>query len=355
MIIQTIYFLGLIILGFLVSLPIFIYIVKHKSQNYSLKNDPWIYMWLLGYAMASVAYFMLPDFKDSIVSLGYSYIAVPFILAAVLYVLFLLELNALFYIGMVVSSAVVAYMIPSDVLIFENKVPFIADRLIVFASILSVTFFAKILNGMSAVFGIFVLTGLLGTTFVSALGGAPLLFGCIAVLIAGVWIGFLRYNWYPSEIALTDGACSSAAFLLACFFLYNSFEMAGSSMLILLAYLVAEILWVIVRCYIFRNKEPEFYNNTAYFLSYTRDISVDAILVAVSKIAVINLIFACFQIYSPNAFSVPLFTLIVDLWLLNMLYRASEPDLSLKETNEEFINGIKDGFKTIAGSFKKGK
>ena len=86
-----------------------------------------------------------------------------------------------------------------------------------------------------------------------------------------------------------------------------------------------------------------------------KDISAQAILVSVVKINLINLIFACFQIYAPNMFSLSLFTIIVNLWLMNILYHASDERLTLGQTNKAFMSEIKSGLKTIANSIKKGK
>jgi hypothetical protein len=78
-------------------------------------------------------------------------------------------------------------------------------------------------------------------------------------------------------------------------------------------------------------------------------------VVSVVKIGIVNVIFSCFQLYAPNPFSMPIFTLVVNLWLLNMLYHASENNLSFKETNEAFVDDVKKGLSTVKEAFKRRK
>ena len=355
MFLSLLYCLGISFTSFAVLIPLFAWLGKNLTGQYEIKKDVWIYMWLFSLALISGLYFFLPDFKDVIVTINYSKILMMFGLSAFIYIAFLLELNWLFYLSMIISAAVVTWLLPSDMAIFENKVPLLAERLIIFSSLLALTFFTKILNGMSAIFGIFVLTVLLGICVISLIGGLPVSYGILAAGLSGMWLYFLRYNWYPSEIYLTDGACSSAGFLLGCFILCGAQELAGPSLISLLVYLVAEILWVLIRTYILRIKEPEFYNNTAYFTCYKKDISVSAILVAISKLGLINIIFATFQIYAINPFTIPVFMVVVNLWLLNILFRANDEEVGFKQANKVLIEDIKDGLKTIGDSFKKGK
>ena len=352
---NTLYFCILGTVCFFIFLPIFSYLSKYSLTEYKIGKDPWVYMWGGSFLVVSILYFVLPDMQDIIVDVEYKNIFISFILAALIYIAYVVEIKWLLSSLIVISAAVITYLIPDNVLIFEKQIPFVYDRLIVFSVILLVTFFAKILNGMSAIFGIFMLTGLCGSVLVSLVGGLPLAYGFIASALVGLWFAFLRYNWYPSEVELSDGACCSAAFLLCCFFVCASCEFAGPSVLVLLAYIFAEILWVVVRTYILRIKEPYLSNNTAYYSSYVKDINIYAILVSVAKIGVINIIFSAFQVYSINSFSIPVFSLVVNLWLLNMLYNAGEKELTLKETNEAIINEVKNSIKTIGDTFKKGK
>ena len=355
MLLNLIYFIGLIGLGFIFSLPMFVYVSKNTLYEYKIKNDVWIYMWFFSLFCTSALYFILPDFKDMIYDLEYGKIVAVFALAAFIYIAFLLENKLLMYMVMALSSAIVTFLVPDNVSIFEGYIPLWSERLIVFASVFFITFFAKILNGLPAIFAIFILSGLFGMMCLSGFGGVPLLFGIFAALLGGMWLGFLRFNWYPSEIVLNEGACASAGFLLSGFLLLGTIELSGSSILVLLSYLFAEIIWVLIRSYLWRIKEPDLYNNTAYFVCYTKDISLDAILVSVVKIGIINIIFSCFQLYAPNPFSMPIFTLVVNLWLLNMLYHASENNLSFRETNEAFVDDVKKGLSTVKEAFKRRK
>ena len=354
MVLNLLYLIGLLTTGFLLSLPVFIYTSKNNYNTYSIKKDVWIYMWILMLISVCGLSLVMPDFYDIIVPIKLKNILIPFVLSAIIYIIYLLETNWLLYLTIALSSAVITFTTPENLVLFEN-IPFYADRLIIFSSLFIITFFSKILNGMSAAFGIFVVTILCGICLLSLIGGLPLSFGFVCGLICGIWIGFLRYNWYPSEVYLNDGACTSAGFLIGCLFLYSSFEYATGSILVLGSYLWTEILLVLSREYVFRIKETDFYNNTSYYVCYTKDIPVHSILISLSKIGVINVIFAGFQVYSSNEFSLPVFTIIADLWLINTLFHASEENKSFKQINQSVFDDVKSNFKSIKDTFTKGK
>ncbi len=354
MFLNLLYCIGLIGVGFICSLPMLYSLSKTISFEYTVKKDVWTYMWLLSLVFVLGLYFILPDFHDMIHEFECGKTLVVFILSAFIYVAFLIEVRWLFYVTMAISSAIVTFLFPDTGLIFEGYLPFWVEKLIVFTFVFFITFFIKILNGMFTIFPIFVLSGLLGMSFISMLGGAPLFFGLLASLLIGMWLAFLRFNYF-GEIALNEGACASAGFLLAVFFVQGAIELSGPSMLVLLSYLVAEVLWVLIRRFLWRIKEQELYYNTAYFVCYTKDITSHAIIVSIVKIGIINVIFSCFQLYAPNPFSIPVFALAVNLWLLNILYHASENNLSFSRTNENFFEELKNEFNVVKETLKRRK
>ena len=78
-------------------------------------------------------------------------------------------------------------------------------------------------------------------------------------------------------------------------------------------------------------------------------------MVSIVKIGIINVIFSCFQLYAPNPFSIPVFALAVNLWLLNILYHASENNLSFSRTNENFFEELKNEFNVVKETLKRRK
>ncbi|MBQ8870561.1 MAG: hypothetical protein IJ019_04210 [Alphaproteobacteria bacterium] len=355
MIVNLLLFIVLSAIGFLFSVPIFFYVNKNINPEYAFKKDAWVYMWLFSLIGVLCICYFTPDFYDIVISLNYKYLLLPFGLSALIYIAFLFEINKLLYSIMAISSVIITSIIPENITIFDNYISLPVERMIIFSSLFLITFFSKILNGMSAVFGIFIITVLFGISLITLLGGLPVIFGIITSLLCGMWLNFLRYNWYPSEIFLNDGACASAGFLVACLLLYSCFEYAAGSMFILATYLFAEIILVMTRQYIFRIKEPDFYYNTSYYICYMKDISAQAILMALVRIGIINVIFASFQIYAPNLFSLPMFVLVADLWLLNMLYNATEEKTDIRQINQALVEDVKDGLKIVKKSLNKRK
>lgn len=356
MFLNLLYVFLLVFLGYILIRTVLFWVQKSSvmPSDYNILKDPWIYMFLFMTAgLAGLPF--LPDFQDSIFPLDSLFLWLPAVLALVIYVVFLLEIDWLFYLMVLVSSSILVAAVPDSVNFFDGVLPFWTDRFAAVIIIFVMVGGAKILNGMSAIFGIFMLTVVFGSVLLGLIGGIPLPLAFLSAFWSGIWLGFLNLNWYPSRISLNDGACASAMFLTIWLLLCSTMELAGASCLALIAYFVAECLWVFVRRCIFNLKEADLSGNTAYMSVYRRNIDIPAVDVAVAKIGVINIIFAVFQLYSPNAYSIPLFILLVDLWLLNLLYNANEENKTINQINREFMNNVKEGLDSIKNSFKKGK
>ena len=67
------------------------------------------------------------------------------------------------------------------------------------------------------------------------------------------------------------------------------------------------------------------------------------------------MIFAGFQLLAANAYSFPIFTLVVNAWLLGILYRVDEGKKTLKEINREVFKNVKEELANVKKNINRGK
>ena len=325
--------------------------------EYKIKTDPWIYLLGLTIVGLSLLQYFLPDFDDVIVAVSGLHLLVVLTCAALIYLIFLLELEKAFYIAILGSCIAITFMQPADRLLFEGLLPFWLDRMFMVFVCFIVATGMGFLNRMYGIFSLQGLTVAFGLLLIALIGGIPLYLGFFGAWLAGIWLGFLNLNWYPGQVYLNQGACASASFVFAALLLQGSVEMAAPSMLILIMYFLTEALWALVRCFVLNVKAAELSDDTAYMTVFKNGLSIPVIGIAVVKISVVNILLAGFQLYAGNPYSIPLFALIVNLWLLNILYNVSqgEEELTVKETNRKIISDISNGLQKLKKKVKKDK
>ncbi len=325
------------------------------GTEYVFYKDPWLGMFVLTFISIFSVCYLVPDFNDIIVPFGAGPVWALACLAFLVYVAFLLENDKLFYIVLAAASLCLVFMMPDDVLIFDGLLSYYLDRLASAFLIFVFSASAQWLNNMAGVFSMQSVALTAGLWGIAIIGGVSRVLGFVGAVLAGVWLGYLILNRYPSKVAINNGACSSAAFVFSGLMLDGAVELAGPSMVILAMYPLTEIIWAVVRRYVFGIKQRDWSENTAYMSIADKGVEAEAVSIAVGKIGVVNVVLACFQLFSVNGFSIPLFAFAVDLWLLGMLYNIDEKNKSFKEINQDFIGNVKSGLRDIKKSVRKGK
>ena len=354
---NLIYGVLLICTGFVCS-RLVLNFLKNESETagqYVFNRDSWLYMFMLMCVGLFSVFFLMPDFNDIIVPIKAVSLWVLLGLSLVIYIAFLMETDWLLYVTVAVSSLILTFMVPNDILLFGGLVSFWIDRLIAAAIIFIFTASAQWFNNLPGIFAIQSLTITIGLCVIAIVGGVSHILGFAGACLAGIWLGYLHLNWFPEWLKINNGACVSAMFIFSGLLLDGALEMAGPSMLILVMYPLTEIIWSLVRRYIFSVKQRDWQDNTAYMSIADKGVMAETVGTAVAKIGLVNVVLACFQLFSVNGFSIPLFAFVADLWLLGMLYNADEKNPSFKEINRDFINNVKGGLKNIKQSVGKGK
>lgn len=323
---------------------------KMQGHTYTFKYDAWAYMLAFISFISISATFLMPTLYDQIVPLSVWSVITTILSAATLYIVFMLDISWLLNLAVALAVGVLILFLPQENVLLPTEFSPVLDKLCLFALFTFLTRAATILNSKSSIFLIYALTICLGIIFISLLGGAPRLLGVLAAIIGGVSAGFFNLNALHEKIALNTGACISAAFLLSALLLDLCVEYAMPSAFILILYLPVEVVWSLSNKYLRQRKNNTLTDETIYNKLYARHCALAAIWIALGKIGAVNIILACFQLYAPNRFSLPFFTILLDLWLLNRLFNAFEPPITLKSANKQFIEAVKQGIKD---SFRK--
>jgi UDP-N-acetylmuramyl pentapeptide phosphotransferase/UDP-N-acetylglucosamine-1-phosphate transferase len=307
--------------------------------------DIWVGMWLFLCIGWLGVHFLLPDNQDVLTPLGNLQIVAWFLFAAAIYAFDLIDNDILTRCTVSVLSGLVVLLFPSESEIFGQGYPFWVDRALGAAMMILLTYALPLLNGISTILSLQMLAFSLGGVIISVLGGLPIYWGLMCAFAFGLWAAYLQANVYAEQLPLSSSACLSIGFLFGCLSLEGCAELAAPSLWILWAYPMAEFLWMFVSRYLLRQRESEFYENCGYWSLLSKGVEPAALLLGISKILLINLLLAFFQLYAPNPYSLPMFALVADLWFLYTMHRVSSPSKTFREINGELIQTIKDSFK----------
>lgn len=318
---------------------------KMRGKDYALKFDAWLEMLVLLLIGALLSTFFIPSLHDQIVPLKIFPILTTVLCAAVIYGVFMLDIPWLLNVCVGLMVGVLLLFLPPYNILLSAPESLFLDRLLLFCLLTFLTRGATILNGKTGIFLIYASTICMGTIFLSLLGGAPLLLGVLAALIGGVFGAFFNINMLHEKIVFNTGACLSAAFLLSAMVLDLCVEYVPSSALILTLYLPIEFVWAIGHYYLRHNQNIALTDQTMYQKLYDISYALPALWMALAKIGAINVVLACFQLYAPNAFSLPFFAFLLNIWLLSRLFGALEPPTTFKSAHREFIDALKQGVK----------
>lgn len=218
---------------------------------------------------------------------------------------------------------------------------------------LLITLSFRYLNGINGFLGIQILSLNIGIFALSLLGGVPYLIGALSLIIAAVTLSFLIFNWYPSRFNLNNSSCDAFGFLLGWLILITVDEGAGSCAYIFFAVAIIEVIIALGKKASLRPTYQDIIANTFYYQSNISGLSPAIICSYYAKLNLIMLMLGCFQIYSPNFYSLPLFATIIIVWNLNRLHNWEQPVQSFREINREVYHGLKEQINNIKSNINK--
>lgn len=323
-------------------------------SKYSLKKDSYLYILLMfAIGLISVVYFV-PDMHDAVIPIKTHQIVLCILFSALIYLFFLLETTWLLNLGIFFFSILSCFLFLNPAsLILTNLIPWQAEILIFGVVFALITLSSKVLIGLPGIFSTYMSTVCVSLIFIAFAGGIPFYIAFIAALMVGVWLAALQVNFYDFNFKINEGIVLSSTFLLCSLFLIGINELAAPSMLILAVYPIAESLISLMREYILKQRQTNLYQNSVYFKTFQKGVPIEALHTLLLKLGIINGGFALFQLYAPNVFTLPLIAFVINLWLLGKLSQSDKGDVSLKETNAQMIQNIKQEIQEIKQGLKK--
>lgn len=328
------------------------FIALRISYNHpkSLK-DGFIPLWIIMLLGMIMANFFNPLTVDTLASYPTSQIELVFIGALLIYLLGSSKYHSLTFLPTIITAGLYCLLLPSGFLLFEGLLPLWLDRLSIVLIWFIISFCFQYLNASSGIMCAQAIAICLSIIIIFIIGGAPYILALYAVVVLGAMLALLSFNWFPAHIIPTQGLCQAMGFICAWLLLKLSQEGMSSSALILSTYLILESCFALFYTALPGPKYP-IAQNTSYYLALLKGLSGYSAFLSVTKILLMLLILACFQLYSLNFYSIPILAALVCSLFLYKLHNWDEPDKTLKEINNNFISEVKDNISNIKDQFK---
>ena len=71
------------------------------------------------------------------------------------------------------------------------------------------------------------------------------------------------------------------------------------------------------------------------------------------SLCIVLILFACFQVFAPNSYSLPLLCTIIVLWNVYRLYYWQNQPKNLSEINREFVDEFKTGLNNVKKNLQR--
>ena len=246
--------------------------------------------------------------------------------------------------ALIALLAVISVFISDTKLNFFPEYPQILSQIILAATIFVAAFAFKYFNAIDGIAATMTLPLIVGSFFLALLGAAPLFYAWFSAALLLIIAAFLQRNWYPAQISWTPAACQAIGFILAYFSLQIAAEGSGPCLIIFALVFFAEVCIAFLKKITFFQEYRNFLANTFYYQINISGLSPSEICRNLLRLELFLVIFGCFELYAPNAYSLPILSFIITLWFLNRLLHWQTPDQSLAEINREVMNDIKKAF-----------
>ena len=251
--------------------------------------------------------------------------------------LIILGLSSLILIGFDLPTPLDAYF------------PRLANQLLI-AGIWTVFCLAlKTANSSSGIVSLHIICPMIGIVILFFIGAAPFALGFEAVCIIGAAVAFLMFNWPPAILKLTDNGAVVLAFLSGGILVYTGLESSFASMFILVMLPLCEAVFATLAKLTFNRQTSGLNVCTACSLAINSGLEPGIVAKHVFRVNLLMILFACFQVYAPNQFSIPLICAIVVFWQMYRLAHWNNLSSGLAETNRTVIAELKQNY----SDFKK--
>ena len=235
---------------------------------------------------------------------------------------------------------------------FSAALPAVVNRFLTALLWLTICYCPRILNLNPGLIGIQTLALTLGGMLLYFIGALPLALGFLSACVAACFTGFLIAGRQNPNLQMSDQMSNLLGFLLGWLIIYASAEGAGSCFAIFALYPLVEIVFAMSQKLTFLPRFAIAKNNTFYLRVIDAEMTPSIVNRHLLRINAVCVLFGSFQTFAPNDYSIPLFCLLVVLWQLYRIYNWRHISYSLKETNQKFINDVRENIQEISQNLK---
>ena len=343
------------VLSFFLSFGGFYYLSLRNEELEPSKNTPFLIMLPVLAAAFLFLFSQLSDQRDFIFSLKLEQLLFPLGASAVIYFGSRFQASPYMRTVVIMFCSAAAFFLQPEGFELAPGLNSLCSGLILSLILFLFSVFYPYINKIDGISGIQSAGIGMGIFTLSLIGGVPALLGAFGLSLAAVVGAFLIFNWYPAKLSLTSAGSSALGVLLGWLMLIGTYEGSGPAIIIFALFFIVEILAALLK---FITLRPEYRNLAANTYCYQANLSgfpPYSIAANVFRLQLILLIMGSFELYAPNAYTIPLFTLVVTAWYLSKIKNWQTANKTIREVNRDLMTEIKNNINTIKDQINKEK
>ncbi len=270
----------------------------------------------LGFIGCLLSYLIAPQQYDALSPTSvWAVVAVFASAAALSFALSRPKLQKFGYVFILACCALNLWILPNDFSFSDGVLPLWAEKIIL---AIAWSLFALCYNTMNAGDGILSSESLavtIGMALLCVIGVLPVLSGYYAAVFIALFMALHFFMLYPAKIALNSSQCRLIGFFLGWLGVLTAIEGCGSCFLILAMYYIFETSVAFFKKLTFKKQYRNMAANTFYSNLTAAGVAPKTVSDLVSRINLILMLLAGFQIYSPNNFTMIIIAFIAVFWL----------------------------------------
>lgn len=318
--------------------------------NYNWRKDTFLPVYVTIFAAFTILFGLNRSVFDMIFPLHWGELLLALSSVGLIYLISVLPKTTRYtFLTLAAATAACTLFLPRDFTLFQNHLPFWADRFLTVLIWIAYAWCFRFMNGIDGIAANQASAVATGLLILSVLGGLPILFGNFSAALLGALSALLMFTWYPAKLLLKEGACVALGFLLGWMIILSAREGTASCALIFSMYFIIEILWAFFRKLLHGGTVTA---NTTYDLTNSSGLSPAVVGQNIVKLQTVLLVIGSFQVYAPNNYSLPMVSALITLWFLSRLRNWQDSAQSLSEINRDVIRDIKDNVEDIKNIIK---
>ena len=295
------------------------------SNEYDKKLDPLLPVLGTMFFGGLSVFFLFNSGHDAIKDYSFLDFILPFAFSGLIYFCYLLDMSVITNIVILICSLVMAFIQPNDFSLELGNLSIWQERIIIALIIFGITKGLALLNGLGGIASMQVMTVSVVLVVLAYFGAVPLLLAYIGIVYFGTMLAFIAFSWPNEKLVITNGGWNAIGFVLASLMLFASVERSEISMLIASSYLFLEVCFVVYNKIILNEKEEQPYMYTSYYKISKDGEYVNFVVYGVMKIFFIDAVLATFQIVAQERIALLIFSVAINLWLLQVLKGEAQP------------------------------